>query len=917
VVPCLEWLEERVLLSASFPPGHAAGSLVESLLPQLIPSLVSPLAGQGAESMGDSTFADFDFVVETAVPPAAPGIAGPGVSHFAGPNIAAIGIVAPPSAHNDALAGGGSHDNHNTEARSAGAVETGVAAKGGESGAASAHTNIVVEKVSPSDTTPPGTAVTPAQIRAAYGFDQVWFGSTRGTGAGQTIAIIDAYDYPTALNDLNTFSSQFSLPLFNVTGGPTFTKVGQTGGTVPGTDPAGAGNPSGTWEGEEALDIEWAHAIAPNANILLVEANSASFADLVQGAVNWARSQTGVVAVSMSFSGSEFSGETSDDTYFTTPAGHAGVTFFAATGDTGTPSGYPAYSPNVVAVGGSTLNLSGTTYVSESGWSGSGGGVSSNTVGESQPSYQNGVVSAFSTTRRTNPDVALDADPNTGVAVYDSWDYADSPWVQYGGTSLATPMWAGLMAVVDQGRAILGLSSMDGRTQTLPALYQLPASDFHDITSGNNGYAAVKGYDLVTGRGTPVADKLIFDLGGMGSISGTVFQDSNGNGIADAGESGLPGVTVFLDTNNNGVLDTATTTTVASTNVPKSIPDNNSTGVTSTLTFSGPSAPIADVNIKFSITHPYDSDLTGYLIGPDGTQVTLFSKVGGSGDNFTNTILDDLASTSITAGSAPFTGTFKPSPGLLSSFNGKSAVGTWSFKVVDSARRDLGSITAWSLTVTTAGEVSTTTDAGGNYAFSKVWAGTYYVRQVVPAGDVQTGPNPGASPAGASVAAVGWPATGQNFGNFATTLTASGTTGGYYVRLDPTHTYVQISAGSAPLAIPTDQAALAILPSLTFNLAGANNSVYFDFSNGSPIPAGNIAVNAAANSSAAIEVIGQSPSQVFTMTDTQIGPSGGGTIAYQNFASMWLSNCTVNYSGFLSTLQMLYIGQGTTFIWGM
>ena len=210
--------------------------------------------------------------------------------------------------------------------------------------------------------------------------------------------------------------------------------------------------------------------MAPQANILLVEANSTSISDLIQTAVPWAASQPGVVAVSMSFSGGEFFGETSYDSYFTTPLGHAGVTFFAATGDTGEPAGYPAYSPNVVAVGGTSLTLSGSAYQGETGWSGSGGGIS---LYESQPSYQQGVVTQ-SSAYRTAPDVAMDANPGTGVAIYDSYDYPSNPWLQIGGTSLATPLWAGLMAVVDQGRSLAGLSSLDGATQTLPRSTNCP-----------------------------------------------------------------------------------------------------------------------------------------------------------------------------------------------------------------------------------------------------------------------------------------------------------------------------------------------------------------------------------------------------------------------------------------------------------
>src|SRR5262249_55210321 len=163
-------------------------------------------------------------------------------------------------------------------------------------------------------------------------------------------------------------------------------------------------------------------------------------------------------------------------------AGHAGVTFVASSGDAGAPDSYPAASPNVLAVGGTTLSLSSSgTILSESGWSGSGGGISS---GEAQPSYQKGVVTPTSTPR-ANPDVAYDAAPNTGFSVYDTYNNSVSaPWSQFGGTSDAAPQWAALIAIADQGRALAGLAALDGPGQTLPRLYSVPASDFHDITSG-------------------------------------------------------------------------------------------------------------------------------------------------------------------------------------------------------------------------------------------------------------------------------------------------------------------------------------------------------------------------------------------------------------------------------------------------
>src|SRR5262249_38291167 len=144
---------------------------------------------------------------------------------------------------------------------------------------------------------------------------------------------------------------------------------------------------------------------------------------------------------------------------FTTPAGHQGVTFIASSGDYGAPVSYPAISPNVLAVGGTTLNLSGNTWSSETGWSGSGGGLSSV---ETQPAYQKGIVTQ-STTQRTSPDVAYDANPNTGFPVYNSYsNSASAPWAQFGGTSAGAPQWSALLAIADQGRALNGLGTLDG-----------------------------------------------------------------------------------------------------------------------------------------------------------------------------------------------------------------------------------------------------------------------------------------------------------------------------------------------------------------------------------------------------------------------------------------------------------------------
>ncbi|HMB96810.1 MAG TPA: hypothetical protein VKK61_12280, partial [Tepidisphaeraceae bacterium] len=167
---------------------------------------------------------------------------------------------------------------------------------------------------------------TPQEISAAYGFNQINFNGVTGDGNGQTIAIVDAFNDPNIAGDLSTFDKQFDLPSASLT------KVSQTGSTtaLPTTD---AG-----WATEISLDVEWAHAIAPDANILLVETKSDSLTDLLAG-VNYARNAAGVSVVSLSWGSSEFFQESRYDSDFTTPAGHQGVTFVAASGDEGSWSG--------------------------------------------------------------------------------------------------------------------------------------------------------------------------------------------------------------------------------------------------------------------------------------------------------------------------------------------------------------------------------------------------------------------------------------------------------------------------------------------------------------------------------------------------------------------------------------------------
>jgi hypothetical protein len=358
------------------------------------------------------------------------------------------------------------------------------------------------------------TVLTPAQVRHAYGFDQLPY-----DGSGQTIALVLAHDNPTAAQDLHTFDRQFGLP------DPTLLKA--TEGSQVSYDPG--------WALESSLDLEWAHAIAPRATLLLVEAASTSLSDLM-GAVDYARHFPGVSVVSMSWGAGEFPGENQLDGLFTTPAGHTGVTFVAASGDTGGQTIYPSTSPNVVAVGGTSLIVSGGAYVRETGWGGSGGGFSSF---EGEPSYQAGTQASG---RRTTPDVAYNADPNTGVLVV-----SGGAWYGVGGTSAGAPQWAGLFALVDQGLARQGVPSLDGRTQALPALYALArshySSDFHDVTSGRaGGFTANAGYDLVTGLGSPVANALVPGL--IGSFSRTAVANTGPSTGRPAGTSG--GLTIII-----------------------------------------------------------------------------------------------------------------------------------------------------------------------------------------------------------------------------------------------------------------------------------------------------------------------------------------------------------------------------------
>jgi len=333
------------------------------------------------------------------------------------------------------------------------------------------------------------TGYTPQQLRHAYGFDQL-----NTTGEGQVIAIVDAYGSPTIQADLDTFCAQFNIPSTTV-------RVYYPQG-YPGIDDG--------WATETSLDVEWAHAIAPGATIVLVASPSPSDSDLY-AAVDYAVS-LGATQVSMSWVGPEYSTETSSDFHFNVP----GVTFFASSGDNGAYMNgpiigvsYPACSPYVAGVGGTTLGLDASGNItSETAWSGSGGGVS---LYEMLPSYQASWDTLSGATRGV-PDVAYDADPATGVPVY----MTGPGWQQYGGTSMSAPQWAALSSLANSLRQ-QSANSAPGVFYSLATSPTSPnyATYFHDIASGNNEvYSAGAGYDLVTGLGSPLANQLVVALAG-------------------------------------------------------------------------------------------------------------------------------------------------------------------------------------------------------------------------------------------------------------------------------------------------------------------------------------------------------------------------------------------------------------------
>jgi len=312
----------------------------------------------------------------------------------------------------------------------------------------------------------------PADLLSAYKLP-----SSSTVGSGQTVAIVDAYDDPKAESDLGTYRAQFGLSACTTANG-CFRKVNQTGGT---TYPRG----NKGWAQEISLDLDMVSAICPNCHILLVEATTNSFSNLA-AAVDEAAA-LGANEISNSYGGSEYSNEVTDQSHYN----HPGIAITVSSGDSGYGVQFPAASQYVTAVGGTTLNkASNSRGWSEAVWSGAGSGCSAYIT---KPTWQKD----SGCSRRTVADVAADADPNTGVSVYDT--YHETGWLVFGGTSVASPIIASVYALAGNASSVTYGSYSYSHTSSL-----------FDVTSGSNGSCGgsylctgVVGYDGPTGNGTP------------------------------------------------------------------------------------------------------------------------------------------------------------------------------------------------------------------------------------------------------------------------------------------------------------------------------------------------------------------------------------------------------------------------------
>lgn len=366
------------------------------------------------------------------------------------------------------------------------------------------HTYIVIFKPNNFNSSGlPTDGETPASLACVYGLTTFVPGCPiAGTtalptgGAGSAIAVVDAFDYDKAEDDLNTYSAAFGLPACT-TGNGCFNVVYASGSKPPSDS---------SWADEHALDIEMAHAMAPNAKIFMVEAASGSDSDLMQ-AVDVASNEVlaatastgGMAIVSNSWGNSETPDEAKHDVHFQKP----GVVYLASSGDYSAPARYPSCSPYVISAGGSSIIRQNGMFVSQGAWNtepgvpiGSKSGASGGPCQyESRPVYQN-IISKMVGNARGTPDISFDSDPHTGVDVYST---NAGGWIKDGGTSAASPALAGVIASANHKAR----STNEELTLIYNGYIKGYQSYWRDILSGNNGFPALAGYDFVTGLGTP------------------------------------------------------------------------------------------------------------------------------------------------------------------------------------------------------------------------------------------------------------------------------------------------------------------------------------------------------------------------------------------------------------------------------
>ncbi|HUI44151.1 MAG TPA: peptidase S8/S53 subtilisin kexin sedolisin [Terriglobia bacterium] len=391
-----------------------------------------------------------------------------------------------------------------------------------------AHTNVQIFVPAGRQVSSPNPdftfAETPASMACVYkvgpnyaGCNPATGGTNHATGGWGAIALVDAYDNPTAANDLKFFASYYGLPA------PNFTKVyaNTSFGTLNGMTASCSGKPAGDtgWGLEEDLDIQWAHAMAPAAKIFLIEACTSSYNDLLyaEQVAGIKVSGAGGGDISNSWSSSEFSTEvgTTDDVFYRYY--WQNISYFASADDSGWGAAYPSSSPWVISAGGTTVNRDANgNFQNESCWSGSGGGVSAFELWQNPPSIVNGMGpwSNFQypfagQTARQTPDLAFNSDPASGVYMYDTYGYGG--WLVVGGTSVASPSLAG---IINGSNNRLGQAPYTGgeyTTEENNLLYDQLFSktayvaNFYDVTTGSNGVGHNAGalYDQCTGVGSP------------------------------------------------------------------------------------------------------------------------------------------------------------------------------------------------------------------------------------------------------------------------------------------------------------------------------------------------------------------------------------------------------------------------------